>query len=73
MFYFFTSSHRADLCHCCLYWRDDRTLLIGWADSVKVHHNKSVLEIENNHVIEKPRPFKKAYYKRKYFNFIKTI
>lgn len=27
---------RSDLYRCNLYWEDDRTLLIGWANSVKV-------------------------------------
>ena len=29
-------SPRPELFHCRLAWKDDRTLLIGWADSVKV-------------------------------------
>ncbi|KAJ8313760.1 hypothetical protein KUTeg_008321 [Tegillarca granosa] len=29
-------SERADLYHCSLYWKDDRTLLLAWADTVKI-------------------------------------
>ncbi|KAL4222561.1 Vacuolar protein sorting-associated protein 41 [Mactra antiquata] len=29
-------NHRPDLYHCNLHWKDERTLLVGWADTVKV-------------------------------------
>lgn len=32
----FLSSYRPELYRCCLCWRDDVTLLIGWADMVQV-------------------------------------
>ncbi|KAF8338443.1 vacuolar assembling protein VPS41 [Amanita rubescens] len=31
-----SDSPRADLFKCSLYWQDDSTLLIGWADTIKV-------------------------------------
>ena len=31
-----TSNVRADLYRCCLFWQDDRALLISWADHIKV-------------------------------------
>lgn len=33
---FMFSSYRPELYRCCLCWRDDVTLLIGWADMVQV-------------------------------------
>jgi len=32
----FVFSLRPELYRCCLCWKDDRTLLIGWANSIKV-------------------------------------
>ena len=29
--------YRPELCRCNMCWKDERTLLIGWADSVKVY------------------------------------
>lgn len=37
-FQFFFSSYRPELYRCCLCWRDDITLLIGWADMVQVEN-----------------------------------
>lgn len=34
----FLSSYRPELYQCCLCWRDDVTLLIGWADMVQVEN-----------------------------------
>ena len=33
---FYGYSHRPEQHLCNLYWKDERTLLIGWADTVKV-------------------------------------
>ena len=36
LFFYLIFRLRSDLYRCNLYWEDDRTLLIGWANSVKV-------------------------------------
>ena len=33
-------SPRPDLYYCCLCWKNDNVLLVGWADSVKIAHVK---------------------------------
>ena len=41
-------SPRPDLYRCCLCWENDRTLIIGWADSVKVCVVKERVDTSDN-------------------------